>query len=276
MEKQEIRLEELYRVFSVELEKHMEITERVFGITGIMEQLFGSQTPSERSSFLKTNPAWRILETVYNYAVEGVPLPPDSINKMFSDAEFVLRTASYFGDFPSKEWANVISMSMVRNRMDYGGGVVAIDLALLAGVELRTVLDAVNDGKMLARDEGNGVVYISPVSASRWLLNRMDFKPTQARDVALPLGSVKTVLDFRTAILRAREKAGMDIAKAAAMVGPMVDAADLERLERGILDLRAADRWRVAEAYGLDGKEFEEAASRVFYEREAAWMSCEE
>lgn len=185
----------------------------------------------------------------------------------------MLAKATPLGGFPSKNWEFVVATSCARLCLDKGYEMDPENLALLAGVELSTVRSAINDGELLARDEGNGEASIRPTSASRWLLQRQDFKPTQVRDVALPIDSVKNPLDFRTAIVKARENAGIDTAQAAAAIGhPRVDAAALDRLERGLFGLPLEVLPSLAGVYGLDEKEFEAAVLRVFFHGDVDWM----
>lgn len=274
METEQTRLDGLFSDFMTGLEVCTEHMEKTFGVTGLNEQLFGFKQSMSRSKNLKASPAWQILETAYRYAVEGTPPPNGFAYDLGSDPGFVLARAAPFGGFPSKDWETVVAACCARINLDNGYETDPEELALLAGVDVRFVRDAISARELSAREDGKGEASVSPVSASRWLLRREDFKPTQARDVALPMGSVKTPLDFRSAIVLARERAGIDTAQAAVKAGhPMVNAAVLERLERGMFCMTIDAIVPVAAAYGLEGKEFEEAVMRVFFRGEAEWHS---
>lgn len=180
METQRIRLEDLFRLFSAGVGEclwHAERPSRAFGLMGL---LFGPPESAGCTEALRATPAWRIVEAAYRYGMEGVP----------SDFDPALERLGGLMP-PSGEWNTVIGTCEARRRLDGGAELDVDEIALLAMAGRRTVLDAINDGKLAAREEGGcGYLVVSPESASDWLLRRGDFQPTRAGDVAMPLERV--------------------------------------------------------------------------------------
>lgn len=150
-------------------------------------------------------------------------------------------------------------------------------LALLAGVEIRTVRNAISAGDLIAVEhQFYKDVHIDNASARRWLVGRRGFRPTFTADGSQPsnLDGVDTPGEFAALLQsqRKRQDAG-ELPAPDAINHPALTPQSFSRLELGIFELPLDTVFPIADRYCLERRKFLACVMRVFFrdEMDALW-----
>jgi hypothetical protein len=139
-------------------------------------------------------------------------------------------------------------------------------LAFLAGVDVRTVRNAISAGELIGHKTDLGLS-IDNASARSWLNGRRGFKPTVIVGEAINgLQAVSTPADFGAYLVARRNKLGLDGKdKKIVVFHPGIDARAISEIEAGVFKLPINTAFPLADFYQLDRKEFLACVMRVFF-----------
>jgi hypothetical protein len=267
-------MERLFDNFYYTAHGSFESLESLYGIEGVMDQVFGKNpTEEEAREKLRGSLAWQTLVAVYEYAVNGIE--PDSLfddpTSLVIDASDVLKLANSENYWVSDEWDDIISMADGRFGLDEGSPVHLYKVALLANVDIRTVRNAASSGELVTfKSEADGHVHVENASARRWLYGRRGFKPTAVSDsAAMTPERVTTPAEFAAMLTAQRARNARGTADAKVPVAhPAVTQEALAQLEAGVFTLPLDAVFPVADIYLLDRKKFLQCVMRVFFTEE--------
>lgn len=274
-EKKEDTLERLFEEFFIRASNTFDTLEMRYGITGVVEQIFGESGDVEaRKQKLRNSPAWHTLSLAYRYAVDGIHpgVNYDGEDSLVIDASEILILANSEEDKPKDKWDQVIWMGDGRYALDQGEPVQFEKLAFLAGVDVRTVRNALSAGELVeAKHWLYKDLYIENASARKWLLNRRAFKPTvyENQGFEYRANDVQSPGDFAALLTAQRKKLERgELPKAAGSDHPALTPENLAKLENGVFDVPLDAVFPIADYYHLDRKEFISCVMRVFYAAE--------
>ena len=242
-----------------------EALELRYDVTGVVAQVFGdpNEDKAESKRRLRESHTWRVLSDLYDYAVDGVE-PEEEPENVVTDAADIITLATSDNHRPSEAWYEIVSMADGRVSLDYSMSVQLHKVALLAGVDVRTVRNAVSAGDLTAVKHGKAIE-VEYSSARSWLHGRKGYRPTVHRneqDLG-DLAAVKTPAEFG-AFLTARRK-HLSLGESAF---PRVQGASPEavrKLEEGMFPLPLDAAFPVADFYQISRKNFLETVMRVFF-----------
>lgn len=249
----------------------LEALEFQYDVEGVVEQVFGpdpQDNEEEAKRRLRESRPWRTLSDLYDYAVDGVDHgnePPSIV----IDGSDVLKLATSENHRPADEWDEIVSMADGRFALDDGMSIELYKVALLAGVDVRTVRNAISAGELTASKHGD-MVFVENSSARRWLHGRKGFKPTVHRDAGDlgELASVKTPAAFGAFLAARRQRLGLG--SSVVPLVPGVPAEELAKLEAGMFPVPLDAAFPMADFYQVSRKEFLEAVMRIFFPEELA------
>lgn len=255
----------------------LEALEDQFGITGVLDQVFGVYIDDDQAkSKLRASRAWTTLSTLYDYAVNGLNggVNPTDIVIDGSDVIKLVTSESWR---PSAEWDHIVAMGDGRFGLDDGQSISLHKVALLANVDVRTVRNAVSAGDLVSI-KTDDTIFIENASARRWLYGRRGFKPTVLKidDNCLRLETVDSPAAFGAFLVSQRNRIGLDSGKDKLVVfHPSVTPQSISQLEEGIFVLPLDAVFPLADFYQVGRKEFLDCVMRVFFYREMRMLSDE-
>lgn len=156
----------------------------------------------------------------------------------------------------------VCAMGDGRAALDEGRDITLSKLALLAGVDPRTIRNAISSGELNAEKSDEGL-QIDNASARKWLQSRRGFKPTiSVTGNHLSLEQICTPGEFSSYLKARRAEIGID--------GKLLElypteAAHLDQIEQGVFTLPISSVFPLADFYQLDRKSFIACVMRVFF-----------
>lgn len=250
--------------------------ERVFKINGVWNQFFGVEHDESHlfksvadqlsaKHHVRSSDAWQTLSMLYDYAVDGVINDSDPTNIVIDGAE-VLSFIKTENTHYAPEWEMIIALGDGRFALDDGENVLIEKLALLAGVDVRTVRNAISSGELIAYKSDFGPS-VDNACARKWLNSRRGFKRTIiAGDTFHDLKDISTPAIFGAFLTEKRKKLGLceDIKKLI-IFHPSIDTNALSEIESGIFNLSLDTVFPLADFYQLDRKEFLSCVMRVFF-----------
>jgi hypothetical protein len=259
--------ESLINSFRVTCIHTMVEMENLYGVAGIVENLFGNDIEDAEATAqnFKNSSAWTILSNLYDYAVNGIV--NDEPPSIVIDGANVLELASCHDNHVSQEWADLVEMADARLSLEEGGDLTIKRVALLGGVDMRTVRNAISAGD-LAATKDDDIVWIEHASTMRWLHSRKGFKPTvypEARKLS-DIAEITSSTAFGAFLAARRKFLGLDAATTPSISGPTRDMAT--KLESGMFLLPLDAAFPLADFYQINRKDFLEAVMRIFFAEE--------
>lgn len=260
------------------LDAHLEQLEKLLDDSDLRRLVFGDagedvEWPQVAEHLTKTTFGTR-LSALYDYAVDGIADPEGGSSYIVTEAAEVL---DFLNVVPGAAqdgatWKDLVYMGDGRVALDEGMSVQVEKLALLAGVDLRTVRNAMSSGT-LESFKHEGVTYIENASARSWLMARRGFKPTVLVDGAEELSQISTPVAFanffverRQEVDRLRKDYNSDESSLSAFPG--LDATTIAKVEAGTFDMPICVINSLADYYGLDRSELLSCVMRVFFPHE--------
>ncbi len=259
------------------LDSQLQTLELLLEVPSFRQQIFGAESPDggwpEAKERLQETTLWNRLSALYDYAVDGVADPEGSSSYIVTEAAETLdflKPAN--GDAADgATWLDLVYMGDARVALDEGMAVPVEKLALVAGVDLRTVRNAMSAGALEHFKHG-GETYVANSSARAWLMGRRGFKPTvlvegssDLADVATPVGFANFFVERKSAVSVLHK----DFEPVASYEGyPGLSAESIAKVEAGTFDLPLSVVNSLADYYGLDRGKLLNCVMRVFYPNE--------
>lgn len=251
--------------------------ESVFSVEGVWSKIIGVDD-SEKYGFstplteqaardhVRASSAWQSLSQLYDYAVDGlIESGTHPIDVVIGGAE-VLSYITTENEGPTIEWEHITAQGDGRYALDDGEYILLDKLALLAGVDVRTVRNAVSTGELVANKDDEGT-FIENTSARNWLSGRRSFKPTVNLNRGLEeLTKVSSPAEFGAFLVAQRKKIGLDgDEKKLAVFHPSVDSRAIMEIETGVFKLPIDTVFSIADFYQVDRKELLSCVMSVFF-----------
>lgn len=258
----------------------MRTFETVFELEGVWSKVIGvddtekhhfSSHESEQAakSHVRASSAWHSLSCLYDYSVEGIAGDLHPTDIVIGGAE-VLSFITTENCSPSKEWERIVWQGDGRFALDDGEPLVLEKLAYLAGVDVRTVRNAISSGELSADKTDEGL-RVDNASARKWLQGRRGFKPTVIFGEAIDsLDSISTPAAFGAFLTAQRARMGLDGGDKVVAFHPGLSAAALMEIEAGVFRLPIDTVFPLADFYQLDRKAFLACVMRVFFNEQLA------
>lgn len=244
-----------------------DVWSKVFGVDKSNQLMFSTPDAEKLAKdHIRKSVAWHRLSLLYDYAVDGViEHVADASGVVINGAEVIsfIRTEEYC---PAKEWEQIIWQGDGRYALDSGDDVLLEKLAFLAGVDVRTVRNAISAGELPSYKKED-LTYVENSAARNWLSGRRGFKPTRMLDDKLSgLDEVSRPAEFGAFLSAQRKRIGLDSnEKKLTVFHPSVDANALAKIETGVFTLPLDAVFPIADFYQLDRKKFLSCVMRVFY-----------
>lgn len=209
------------------------------------------------------------MSALHDYAVEGVATDEDTAQIVLDGGQVVALLHTH-ENWLCDEWERLVWQADGRRSLDTGSSVMVEKLAFLAGVDPRTVRNAISAGELVAFKQTVGLdpgTYVENASARGWLQGRRGFKPTVFRaETALDIEDVRSPTDFAAFLKARREQLGLNVGEGKVRpLVPGVDARSLEDVEGGVFTLPISAVNPLADFYQLDRKAFLDCVMRVFF-----------
>jgi hypothetical protein len=257
--------EDLFKTFYQAARHALEALEGQYEVSGVVEQLFGSDALDEEAAqqHLRQSRPWETLSDLYDYAVDGANNGEDPTNIVI-DGSDVIWLATSENSSPSEEWREIVAMGDGRFALDDGESLEILKVALLAGVDVRTVRNAVSAGDLMTSKQGDNR-FVENSSARQWLHGRKGFKPTVHRnelDIS-DLAEIDSPAAFGAFLADRRERLG--ISSSLVPLAPFVSSEALEKLEAGYFPLPLDAVFPVADYYQISRPDFLETVMGVFF-----------
>lgn len=259
------------------LDEQLQTLELLLDLPTLRPQIFGEPSPygdwPQAKERLQETTLWRRLSALYDYAVDGVADSEGASSYIVTEAAEaleILRPAHTEAD-NGATWLDLVHMGDGRVALDEGNAVQVEKLALLAGVDLRTVRNAMSAGALEHFKQG-GSAYIENASARAWLFSRRGFKPTvvvagnsDLEDIATPVAFANFFVERKSEVSLLRK----DFDQAPSYEGyPGLKAEVIAKIEAGTFDMPLHVVNSLADYYGLDRSELLNCVMRVFFPNE--------
>lgn len=275
-------LDALFKDFYVTSKEVLSTFESVFGIEGVCNQFFGMEVSSygvDESSeieiasmnLVKKSGAWNTLVQLYEYAVHGVDVKHlCASDVVIGGAEVVsfLRTENAT---LSNSWEEIIWLGDGRFALDSGDSIDIRKIALLAGVDIRTVRNAISAGDLIAfKDQFTNDLHVENTSGRNWLAGRRGFVPTAPRNSnPLSLANVKLPYQFGALIKERRTALGLnDNPSNLVPFHSSINLNSLKELELGAFKLPLDAVFPLADYLQFNRKDFLDCVMRVYFREE--------
>lgn len=179
------------------------------------------------------------IEGVYKYAVNASIRNHDHLMDCLTGMDMIWLKHTDFMEGWSKQHQNskydfLYQLAYSRFQLDEDGDLDIKNLALLAGVDERTIRNAASAGTFEIKKSGSST-FISNAEARRWLNNRPDFKPTQYIEITTGYlfdGYYHTGTGFGQFVALKRQEQELTLENIAKEIGVEVDV--IVDLEKGI------------------------------------------
>jgi len=223
----------------------------------------------------KTTEAYLRLNQIYDYAIDGViddtenyDLENAAIHVVLASKE-VITLISAEDREPDGVWDMIIAMGDGRFSLDTGHNIDIYKVALLAGVDVRTVRNAISSGELTA-EKVESMVFVDNRSAQVWLSKRRAFKPTRFISTAKKqLDEINTAIELGAFLKEKRESLGLVIPdEGLASDGSKITFSEMAQLETGVFNLPLNTVELMAEFYQLHAKELVQVIMRVFFPKQ--------
>jgi hypothetical protein len=242
------------------------LTQRIFGVDLDRPEKEDEEVAKRA---LRKTALWGSIDTLYDYAVDGVlPSHEHAEDIVIGGAEAMTLVSSENVGFGSGgEAFAIVSAADGRFALDNGEDLELSKLADLAGVDDRSVRNAVSAGE-LAATKGKPV-YVDNQSARMWLNDRRGYKPTITPEGKLAeLSDVSTPTEFGAFLKGRYNELYPDGGGVVLPMHPAVTAEVISDLRAGIFRLPLDACSALADFYQLDRKLFLLKVMEVFYDDE--------
>lgn len=262
--------EELFEDFFRATQQVLPTFESLFEVTGLVDQVLGTADEDPESeerarAKLRASAAWQTLAELYDYALDGV-VANDPVDTVLSAADVLkLVTSNQHG--PSAAWDRVLAMGDGRFALDDGDDLTPQKIALLAGVDPRTVRNAISAGEMVAHKTEDGLL-VENASVRSWLSKRRGFRPTrlQAAASAESLRDVDSPVALGALLRHAREARGVSLENQKLLVlHPLVDKTSLALIEQGVFQLPLDAVYAIADFYEVNRAQLLWTVMRIYF-----------
>ncbi|MBP0590365.1 hypothetical protein J8I87_11705 [Paraburkholderia sp. LEh10] len=278
--------EQLQSLFVDLLVHTLKSLDDVFGETGLDKRLFQFEIPPLGPSYLGQPldidvrhriqqqlpklDAWKCIKAIYDFGVKG--MPDEGGHSMYDINKFGRRiTALFSAVYPDKAKLlnDLVFLSEGRLELERPLGRVTVEtLVALAGVDARTVRNAMAAGDLAFKKDG-ALVEFDPSSARQWLVGRRGFVPTKPLVRRVDVDNINTQAEFAQLLTDIRVKLNAD----GINTEPPVDPVAMTSLERGLFTLPLDSAFPLADYFGIRREPFLKCVMRVFFPAQYALLS---
>jgi len=257
--------------------------ESILAVRGIAESVFDGEysnaDDSVRAAALRRHRTWSMLADLADYALDGVAPTsnPDVysniVEQMVDESAGLLALLAGHQLGRSEGWDEILQAADARHALDEGEPLYPEGVALLGGVDLRTVRNAMSSGALTSDTNQR----INNQSARAWLVGRKGYKPTvRPGTEALDLKAVRTPIDFSTMLRQQRERREQEISgsdRATSLLellpaNPGLTPEILAEVEAGLFRAPLSMVWPLADVYGLPRDGLLNCVMQVFFPEE--------
>ncbi|MDB5969049.1 MAG: hypothetical protein JWQ90_1499 [Hydrocarboniphaga sp.] len=270
----------LFDSFYNAVKETMGALEASYGVTGVVQQIFGDEEDeSVMRNRLREHQSWKLLCQLYDYAIHGQPQSGLAEMDLVLSASDVLKLATSEMQEPPHEWSEIVAMADGRFCLDEGSPMIPMSVSLLAGVDIRTIRNAMSAGDLVKLDAKDGSSLIENSSARHWLLGRRNFKPTVvgAQSHGLRLEDLRTPSQFGQFLREQRARIGADRPQGKLVVmHQSVGAEAILAVENGVFNLPLDCVLPLADFYQVDRRALIDCVMKVFFPKELRLLKGEE
>ena len=243
------------------------ITTRVYGFhpgaPGVFGETLSHEIAAERwaevLAHTRASSEWHCFEAVHDFAVDGIYHEDVDVYAMLMNASKMTSFFMAANPFEAAPLDQLVQQAWARHEMEVGGFVRFDPFVRLAGVDARTVRNAISAGDLVFhKNDGNGV--IEGKSAKRWLTGRRGFKPTrmiQRHPMLETIDTPSALVEFLGSINAQRVHDGL--------LEPPLNLKGIQDLERGAFNFSLDAVYPLADYYGVERDVFLKCVMRVFF-----------
>jgi len=180
---------------------------------------------------------------------------------------FLSLVEHHFKYIEDSKYKYLYELTSARGTLDNGDPLNLKELALLAGVDERTVRNAASskDAISLKTQKSGGSTLVNNDEAIRWLTNRPDFKVTEyIKDTTLDTPRYfEDAIGFGHYLIHRREELGLTIDEVASVIGSSVDV--ISDLENGIDQLHLSQVSKLSNVLNENKSKFMTDYMRIFH-----------
>ncbi len=217
---------------------------------------------------LKELQAWKSLSELYDYAIDGILHEyggtggEDRATEIVIGSAEILSLVTSENHGPSQKWDNIVALGDGRFALDSGANVELNKLSLLAGVDQRTVRNAIS-AKEIDAVKISGTIYVTNNSAVKWLSSRRGYTPTRfICDSKKSLSTISSATELGSFLSDIREKLNHNKNETI----PSVLSSDaLSQIESGVFNLSLDCVFHMADFYQVERGDLLEAIMRIFF-----------
>ena len=217
---------------------------------------------------IKESPISRDMECAIDYA-KGYRFGNINNPENFLDGMglFLSLVEHHFKYIEDSKYKYLYELTSARGTLDNGDPLNLKELALLAGVDERTVRNAASskDAISLKTQKSGGSTLVNNDEAIRWLTNRPDFKVTEyIKDTTLDTPRYfEDAIGFGHYLIHRREELGLTIDEIASVIGSSVDV--ISDLENGIDQLHLSQVSKLSNVLNENKSRFMTDYMRIFH-----------
>lgn len=262
----------LFDTFYAAVKVAMNALEASYGVDNVVDQIFGDDEDEGLARIrFREHQSWKLLCQLYDYAIHGQPQSGWEAMDLILSASDVLKLATSEMQWPADEWSEIVAMADGRYCLDEGSPMMPSSVSLLAGVDIRTVRNAMSAGDLISLDAKDGSSFIENSSARRWLLGRRNFKPTvvDVQNHGQKLEDLRTPSQFGQFMREQRSRIGADRPDGKLVVmHPSVGVDAMLAIENGVFSLPLDCVLPLADFYQVDRRALIDCVMRVFFPKE--------
>ncbi|MGZ8212887.1 MAG: helix-turn-helix domain-containing protein [Methylosarcina sp.] len=199
----------------------------------------------------------------------NINIPDDFLDGM---GQFYVLTKGLIDRIEDSKYKFLFDVSNARAALDNGDDLSLKELAILAGVDERTVRNAASskDATSLKTKKSGGSTIVDSEEAKRWLASRPDFKPTEyIEDTTLDTSRYfEDATGFGRYLIHRRKELGLAIEEVADAIDVSTDI--VSDLENGIDRLHLNQVGKLSLVLKEDRSRFMKDYMRIFHPQELA------
>lgn len=280
-----ISSDKLFDNFYETLDQFLGEFEDIFGIEGIYQSFFGCEKHEndpddyfeEHSEALvralQSTP-WNTLHRLYEYGVNGKIDHTVNASTIHSDADVLISYLRTSRANLSAHWDQILQMSMGRLSLDDGQPLSPQSIALLAGVDIRTVRNACSAGELINfKQPLTNELMVDNKSAKTWLSGRRGFIPTNhASTTTLSLSNIRNPSEFGLMIQERMSSLKKDSHHADFVFHDAWTTESLEALKSGKFNAPLDSLTHLSNFLEIEHKELLLCVMRVFYPEQLSML----